>query len=94
MLLQLTTQSVACATDRDAVVVRLPPVARGVLHLPVSPGYTEFLCRKCYGLYYRSQMCDLDFILRPLAAEAYVPKRIARRFLEGIGRFAMAGLRQ
>jgi hypothetical protein len=51
----------------------------GVLYLP--PGQTEFRCRGCYGLRYRSQQRDLDFLLKPIAAAAGVPRRIARKYL-------------
>jgi hypothetical protein len=52
----------------------------GVLYLP--PGRTDFRCRGCYRLRYRSQQKELDFLLKPLAAELGVPKRVARRYLE------------
>jgi hypothetical protein len=51
----------------------------GVLYL--SPGRSAFRCRGCYGLRYRSQQRDLDFLLKPLAAAAGVPRRIARKYL-------------
>ena len=51
----------------------------GVLYLP--PGRTEFRCRGCYGLRYRSQQRDLDFLLKPIAAAAGVPRRIVRKYL-------------
>jgi hypothetical protein len=51
----------------------------GVLYL--APGRTEFRCRGCYGLRYRSQQRDLDFLLKPIAAAAGVPRRIARKYL-------------
>jgi hypothetical protein len=50
-----------------------------VLYLP--PGRSEFRCRGCYGLRYRSQQRDLDFLLKPLATAAGVPRRIARKYL-------------
>jgi hypothetical protein len=52
----------------------------GVLYLP--PDRAAFRCRKCYGLRYRSQQRDIDFLLKPLAAELGVARRVARRYLE------------
>ena len=52
----------------------------GVLYLP--PAQRVFRCRRCYGLRYRSQQRDLDFLLKPMAAAAGVPRRIARKYLE------------
>jgi hypothetical protein len=51
----------------------------GVLYL--SPGRTEFRCRGCYSLRYRSQLRDLDFLLKPLAAAAGITRRAARKYL-------------
>ncbi len=89
---QVTKQTICCESTEVTFGTRwwflCPHCWRrcGVLHLPRHPGYTELRCRECYKLRYRSQEHDLDFILLPLAAEAKVPKRIARQFLEGIGR--------
>jgi hypothetical protein len=57
----------------------------GVLYLPA--GLTEFRCRYCYRLRYRSQQRDLDFLLKPIAAVAGVSRRIARKYLEESGRY-------
>jgi len=51
----------------------------GALHLP--PAKTLFRCRHCYKLRYQSQERDIDFLLKPIMANAGVPRRIARKYL-------------
>jgi hypothetical protein len=53
-----------------------------VLYLP--PRQKEFKCRRCYKLRYPSQERDLDFLLKPMAAAAGVPRRIARKYWEEV----------
>jgi hypothetical protein len=54
----------------------------GVLYLPRDR--TGFRCRDCYGLRYPSQQRDLDFLIKPLAAELGVPRRVARKHFEEV----------
>ena len=42
----------------------------------------QFRYRRCYGLRYRGQQRDLDFLLELIAEAAGVPRRIARKYFE------------
>ena len=83
---QLTEQRIACEPTQQHDGGRrwwflCPGCSRRMAVLNLPPGKSEFRCRFCYGLRYLSQQRDLDFLLKPLAAAAGVPRRIARKYL-------------
>jgi hypothetical protein len=59
-----------------------PTCGRLYRKLFLPPGEQDFACRRCFRLRYTSQGRDLDFFLKPIAAQSGLPRRIVRRQLE------------
>jgi hypothetical protein len=61
-----------------------PSCERTYRKLFLPTGKIEFSCRRCYGLRYTSQRRDLDFLLKPIAVQTGIKRRLIRQYLDEI----------